>query len=208
MVVEEAEDLRLFANNTGTVDEELQCPFVFVDVQTEECIPFDTDYCARRPDFRPPTPLPSSAPTYSPAQSPSNCYTNLDLLSAAMAAKVPSQIAEFILCPNTIFPIGSLDINSISHEGGFGPLTLRANSHVKCGNDGLPTNNCVLTGGAHQVLSFPYSPNDVRVNVRLEGITFELGREASALLAAPGDVVFQSCVFRVSKNCHDPNRIV
>jgi hypothetical protein len=120
------------------------------------------------------------------------CFTDLNVVSAQVAAKTGYKVETFTLCPNTVYKIGD-DVP---------PLTLRQNTRYICGADGNSSNNCVLTGGQFQIISMYGSfDKEVKSNIVLKGITFENGHVAGALLVAPGDVLFDDCIFRVSHVC-------
>ena len=129
------------------------------------------------------------------------CFADLSEVADRVAAKNGYQVETYTLCPNTIYKIGSTGTGTIV-EGGSPPLTLRQNTRYICGSDGKSSNNCVLTGGQFQLLSL-YNAFDfeIKSNIVLKGITFENGQTAGVLLVAPGDVIFDDCIFRVSHVC-------
>jgi len=130
---------------------------------------------------------------------PSGCYTDLKELDNRVANRENIfQVETYTLCPNTIYEIGFLGSSGIT-EGGFPALTLRQNTRYICGEDGKSSNNCILTGGQIQVLSTFNSFNgESKSNILLKGLTFQKAESAGALLVAPGDVIFEDCIFRVS----------
>ena len=153
-----------------------------------------------------PTAVPDAdnTPTLAPnrAELPdTGCFTDLNEVSARVAAKNGFQVESYTLCPNTVYKIGSAGTGTV-FEDGFPPLTLRQNTRFICGSDGKSSNNCVLTGGQFQLLSL-YNAFDfeIKSNIVLKGITFENGQTAGVLLVAPGDVIFDDCIFRVSHVC-------
>lgn len=140
---------------------------------------------------------PTVAPT--PFKAPeSGCYTDLNKVANRVATKNAFQVETYTLCPNTVYKIGFLGNGGIT-EDGFPALTLRQNTRYICGEDGKSSNNCVITGGQFQLLSTYGSFNtEVKANILIKGITFQDGESAGALLVAPGDVIFEDCIFRVS----------
>jgi len=141
--------------------------------------------------------VPTVAPT--PFEVPATgCYTDLNKVASRVAAKNPFQTETFTLCPNTVYKIGFLGAGGVT-EDGFPALVLRQNTRYICGEDGKSSNNCVITGGQFQLLSTYNSFNaEVKRNVLLKGITFQNGQSAGALFVAPGDVIVEDCIFRVS----------
>ena len=132
-----------------------------------------------------------SVPAKSPlSESNSTCFANLTDVQMLVAVKDPFIKEIYVLCPNTVFKLSD-------DENGMNPITPQSNSIFKCGDDGMSSNGCVLSGGSFQILSFADFAADYRVGIVFQGITFENGSVASALLVAPGDITFIGCVFRV-----------
>ena len=146
----------------------------------------------------------NSAPTLAPTKfelPDSGCFTDLNLVAARLQTKNAFQVETFTLCPNTVYKIGFLGSGGIT-EDGFPALTLRQNTRYICGADGKSSNNCVITGGQFQLIStYTSFGNEVKSNIILKGITFQHGQTAGVLLVAPGDVLFEDCIFRVSHIC-------
>jgi len=126
------------------------------------------------------------------------CYNNITVLVEHLDLKKPFTPETYILCPNTIFPIGSetnpgerccLDNQS--------PILSRANTEIKCGDDGDPKNKCVVTGGIFQVIFSYTNWAELDENFVLEGVTFQEADFASVILSNGGDITFRNCVFRV-----------
>jgi hypothetical protein len=111
-------------------------------------------------------------------------------------------LKKYILCPNTFFPIGFPASNGINTYSGNSPLLLRSNTQYYCGEDGSSKNNCTVYGGQFQVLSTLASfNNENKVNILIQGLTFQAAGNAGALLVAPGDVTFIDCIFKVHNEC-------
>jgi hypothetical protein len=155
------------------------------------------------PTFTPTaTLLPTAAPTRAPIPAPvpiRPCYSNLTEIEHLVSLKDPFIVETYILCPDTIYTMGSFDpITEISIDG-WKPIFTRANSIFQCGEDGKSSNNCILTGGAvqifHEVVTFNREDKN---NVVIKGITFEDAKTGGVVLAAPGDITLIDCIFRVS----------
>jgi len=144
-------------------------------------------------------PISSDAPTVAPVLSPSKgCFSDLSQVADRVATKNAFQVETYILCPNTVYKIGFIGASGVT-EDGFPALVLRQNTRYICGEDGKSSNNCILTGGQFQLLSTFNSFNqEIKANIQIKGITFQDGESAGALLVAPGDVIFEDCIFRVS----------
>ena len=75
----------------------------------------------------------------------------------------------------------------------------RPNLIVKCGDDGLRENSCVVKGGSVHVDGtsfFGVGSNTTVHNVTIAGVTFEGATKYSVWITKPGHVVFQDCEFR------------
>jgi hypothetical protein len=149
------------------------------------------------------TVAPTSAPTVPPTESPTfgpapECFTDIDKAALREAAvedvSVPRTI---ILCPDTDYFMGRAGENLEEYVGGFVPIIPRPNSHWKCGENGLVTNNCVLKDGDFQIVSFGDLDME-HTNITFSGLTFEAAFNGGVLMAQAGDVTFSGCVFRVS----------
>lgn len=126
-----------------------------------------------------------------------SCYTNLTEIENLVTLKNPFVEETYVLCPNTIFPIGGLDSESVWI--GYMPINVRANSVIQCGVDGKSSNNCTIQGGPVQLLnSLEKFSGENRVGVFLKGLTFEGAVDANVVLAAPGNITFIDCIFQVS----------
>ena len=155
------------------------------------------------PTFTPTTTLhPTATPTHAsiPAPVPVRpCYSNLTEIEVLVSIKSPFIVEKYILCPRTTYTMGSFDPVKNEIIDGWKPVFTRANSIFQCGEDGKSSNNCVITGGnfqfMHEVFSFNEESKD---NVVIKGITFEDAIRGGVLLAAPGDITFIDCIFRVS----------
>jgi hypothetical protein len=164
----------------------------------------NTDVPTISPTFSPtttlhPTPSPTSAPI--PAPVPIRpCYSNLTEVEDLVSLKSPYVLETYILCPDTIYAMGSFDAITKVNIDGWKPIFTRANSIFQCGEDGKSSRNCVITGGnfqmMHEVIAFNRESKD---NVVVKGITFEDAMNGGVLLAAPGDITFIDCIFRVSR---------
>ena len=126
------------------------------------------------------------------------CLTTLNELSLAEAAVVDfSTRRTYTLCPNTRFVVGRYDYSYHLVEG-QDPLFLRPNLHVKCGDDGQRSNQClILTGDV--LVTDTASQHDVENTggpIILQGLTLEDPGRHFVKLTQPNDVWFVDCVFR------------
>lgn len=124
-----------------------------------------------------------------------SCYDSLAPLQAAMDNRTDvfvGGIVNYTLCPNTMIVLDERDARTF--------LVPRINSRIRCGTTGRSTNNCTVSGGKTQVGIVYESLEVYQNNYVIEGLTFELSRGPSSLLAAPGVIEYRDCVFRVSSN--------
>jgi hypothetical protein len=125
------------------------------------------------------------------------CYFNLTEIDDKNQLKSPFEVETFVLCPDTVYPIGSFGPNNVVVDG-YVPLRPRSNTIYSCGEDGRSSNNCTFSGGVIQVLSMFSTYNfENKVGIVLKGITFVDAVESGAVLVAPGDITFIDCVFSV-----------
>jgi hypothetical protein len=142
-----------------------------------------------------PVVTPISAPTsVVPTENPSTesnhtCLNNLTEINVLIKSKDPFIEETYVLCPNTVYDLT---------DGGMEALTLRSNCIFKCGNNGKATDSCVIFGGLFHLLSSSSDfGSENKVGIIVQGITFDSGFVACALLVAPGDVTFIDCIFQV-----------
>jgi hypothetical protein len=147
-----------------------------------------------------PTAIPSGSPTFAPEP---ECYDDLEEIQIREDNHDLDTTVrrEYILCPNTLFLIGTLEAGE-GYFGGSRPIFPRANVGYKCGEDGKVTNNCRFFGGTFQVFVFifigPPSTWEDRTDITFNGITFETAELASVVAGSAGDVTFTDCIFLVS----------
>ena len=99
-----------------------------------------------------------------------------------------------MLCPNTRYEL----TDGTTGNDAVNPIALRANCIFKCGDDGKSTNGCVIFGGTFQIISSSVDfPSENKVGIVFQGITFDSGIVASALMVSPGEVTFIDCIFQV-----------
>ena len=81
---------------------------------------------------------------------------------------------EFVLCPGTIFDLGTDLVASSSDttqsQDMLGLIPLLDHTHYRCGSDGSPSNDCILRGGWYHVL---FEDDLPVVNTTFLGLTFE-----------------------------------
>jgi len=190
VLIAEQASLLNSSGNFGTQDDSLICEFIHaLDVVNETiCIDYESDTCLSRLDPRIPQTVPEKLP----------CYDNITVLVEHMDYKNPFTPETYILCPDTIFPIGS-ETNPgerccIDNQS---PILSQSNTEIKCGDDGDPKNNCVVTGGIFQVLFSYTNWAEVDENFVVEGVTFQEADFASVMLSNARDVTFRNCIFRV-----------
>ena len=157
---------------------------------------------------------PTQPPEEATSSPPGGCYTDLDAIAlreeTLTAVDVFSSIRTYVLCPNTIYVMGSQ-----TSEGGFGPIRPRSNSYYKCGQDGSSTNSCILQGGDFPILSTmsSFDSNDYEVtNVIFQGLTIQNSQRSAGVFDKPGDITFIDCIFRVSpflvrRSCFSDERV-
>jgi hypothetical protein len=149
-------------------------------------------------------PVVPGTPSDSPAMTPPTdaeepvCYSNSTQVDDLVREGSPFVQKEYVFCPNSYFEIGFPNSDGLCCFDGMMPLQLRSNTHYKCGADGDPANNCTFHGGQFQVVSIkPIFNFEDAVNVVIEGLTFQDGFIAGALLVNNGDVTFKNCIFKV-----------
>ena len=111
-----------------------------------------------------------------------------------------SQLRTYVLCPRTIFEIGTLDHNY--DLKGFNvepPIPIRPNMHIKCGDDALKENLCwIATGDLHLDATPVRGIAESTVeNVLIEGLVFIGAHRYSLWASKPGDITFRNCEWRV-----------
>jgi hypothetical protein len=143
------------------------------------------------------SPISAPTPTVAAPVSSKSCYSNITEVNALVKQSNPNIENTYVLCPDTVYPIGKLLSTGVL-EGGFETLRLRANSKFLCGADGASANNCTLIGGEFHILSAGTDfPDENFVNVVIQGLTFDDSGTGGVLLAFPGDVTFIDCIFQV-----------
>ena len=147
----------------------------------------------------PPTGTPTRAPV--PAPVPVRpCYSNLTEIDDLVKLKNPFLLETYILCPNTTYQMGTFDVTTFRIENGSQPIYTRSNSIYQCGGDGKSSNNCIIKGGEYHVFhEYVSYGRENKVNVVIKGLTFEDASGGGLIIAAPGDITFIDCVFRVSR---------
>jgi hypothetical protein len=131
------------------------------------------------------------------------CLTTLNELSQS-----ESQVTDFsvrrtyTLCENTRFSVGRYDYSYNLIEG-QDPLVVRPNLHVKCGEDGVRTNQCLLETGDILVRDIA-TDNHVEGTVILQGLTFVDPGVHFVKFTQPNDVHFVDCEFRQASRAKLP----
>lgn len=134
------------------------------------------------------------------------CYDNLFQANIDLAAGV----TNIVLCANTVFEVGApVDANFNSFAGGI-PLIVETNGvTIQCGDTGVSTDGCVLSGGFAQLfLGDPSDTTTTANDLTVKGVTFT-GTMESIDAAVDGtlapravygtnsgsNIVFEDCVF-------------
>ena len=115
----------------------------------------------------------------------------------------PSIPRTYLLCPNTVFRVGSRHTDEGTPVGGSYPIILgRSNIRVLCGIDGKFGNNCLIRNGVVQVAHFDeFQTGGIPINNALvQGISFSSASSINALISGKGDVVFRDCAFTNNDN--------
>ena len=109
----------------------------------------------------------------------------------------------YILCPDTVFRVGSRHDEDGTPLGGSYPIILgRSNVRVLCGVDGSLGNGCDVVNGVVQVAHFDEFKTGGRpiYNCLVAGVSFVGASAINALVSATGKVTFQNCLFRDNSN--------
>ena len=143
-----------------------------------------------------PTETPTMAPTFGAGP---ECYSNLTSVAQREAALSTVQVQlgrTYVLCPDTVYFMGTLDPSTSTFVDGFDAIVPRSNVFYKCGQSGSSANNCRLLGGTFAIISFGGDP--VNNNVTFQGLTIESSTTGGVLAAIPGDLHFIDCIIKVS----------
>lgn len=190
-----------FLGSRGSIDE-TTCALLQPLAQIP-CDCRDVDIPATN-DTEAPTSTPTELPTFGP---PPDCYSDLNeilerdwLFTEDEVEYIPR---TYTICPDTVYQMGVITSSGhgVEYTGGFDALVPRPNSHYKCGESGLLSNNCVLTGGSWPIIG--YGGDLQMLNVTFEGFVIESAVEGGVILSKPGDITFIDCVFRVSTTYYD-----
>lgn len=128
----------------------------------------------------------------------SSCFTNTTQIFDHLVDQPPFSSNTYILCPNTVFPIGYTDSNGECCEDGDLPLMARSNTRYQCGEDGSSANNCTIFGGTLQFLMSPLSfGEEEAANVVAQGLTFTQAGLTTTPAGIAGDLTFLDCIFKV-----------
>ena len=125
------------------------------------------------------------------------CFDNTTKIYTELLSADPAESRTFILCPDTIYKIGSLSGGG-TLEGGDFPLFAFNNTKYQCGEDGAVTNNCILTGGSVQFIAYNIFEQVSAKNVEIQGLTFEKAESQAFGLGLAGGIFVEDCIIRVS----------
>lgn len=134
-----------------------------------------------------------------------SCITDMSVVSNNEALVTNTSIWRvYVLCPNTTFSPGVSNEETGLVEGGQKPLVCKSNCAIRCGDDGLSSNNCVIDGtGTSAIFQVAYQVFDdlpkVTKNVFYQGITIDSfvaeGQRPVVVASFFGSVTFQDCIF-------------
>lgn len=137
-------------------------------------------------------------------QGQSTCFSTIDALElqeSAVGLSDPDylQPRSYVLCPDKVYAIGSMDTETNQIIGGQQFIRVRPNLALKCGEDGKVTSNCIVIGGDVHIDGTNYFGNKVSsvTNITIEGLTFMSAEKYSVWVTKPGDITFVDCVFSV-----------
>lgn len=140
------------------------------------------------------------------------CIKDMSLVSQSEELVTDTSIRRvYILCPNTVFSPGVNDPDTGGITGGQYPLSCKSNCVIRCGENGLSSNNCVIDGtGTFAIFQMPFilyeDRPEIAENIFYQGITIDFfvsqGQIPILVGSFFGDVTFQDCVF--SNNSGDP----
>lgn len=113
---------------------------------------------------------------------------------------------EYTLCTNTVYRIGTLDINmEIKEDFLMPPIRVRPNVHIKCGDDGVSSGNCQVFGGSVQVDATDLMGETMAArNVTFEGLTFADTKKYSIWGTKEGNITFIDCAFKKNRFAEAP----
>lgn len=151
---------------------------------------------------------PSLSPTLTPTSTPLDpdfCYGTIfesmgDFLIRGAVADF-SETWELRLCVNTEYTVTDDIFPPQPWLGDNPPIVAQSNTHVKCGKDGLLSDQCVVQHGQSlfwNAYSTQPPGEPAASNVIVEGLTFQDGLLSLIDMRSGGDITFRNCVFRVS----------
>eukprot|EP00548_Thalassiothrix_antarctica_P002281 CAMPEP_0194138802 /NCGR_PEP_ID=MMETSP0152-20130528/8537_1 /TAXON_ID=1049557 /ORGANISM="Thalassiothrix antarctica, Strain L6-D1" /LENGTH=672 /DNA_ID=CAMNT_0038836393 /DNA_START=24 /DNA_END=2042 /DNA_ORIENTATION=+ len=154
------------------------------------------------------------------------CIYTIQQLIAMEDSSDYNSLREYTFCSNTLNKVADLNYSNkfFLRAGESMPIPLRSNLHIKCGDDGKRSNNCVIRGGALQLDGTNYygikrnsqsvSSAVERVdldldgstieNVVIEGFIFEQSAKISVWANQRGDITFKDCEWRDITNAYAP----
>lgn len=115
-----------------------------------------------------------------------------------------SVLRTYTLCPNTRFVVGRYDY-SYHLVDGQDPLIVRPNLHIKCGDDGSRTNQCLLVTGDILLTDSPMTGSQTATGpIVLEGLTLLDPGRHFVKFTQPYNVRFVDCDFREATRAKVP----
>ena len=157
------------------------------------------------------TPQPTTlAPTASPILTPPSakpvglfdeCFsTTRSLSTALLSRRSPYEFVDIELCRGQFYVDLGIEFNA-PWVGLRPAIIAQSNMRVRCGDNGLLENQCVVGGTGEALVLNIWSSvfrEDEHKNVTFEGITFQRGSNALIRMSNGGDITFKNCLFRVS----------
>lgn len=143
--------------------------------------------------------IPTPPPTVPPEV---QCVGTTLALKNKMLNKKANVPIDIQLCERTPLIVKLILEPDKPEIGTHPPVLVASNTHVRCGEDGSLTNECIIRGDEFEGTTLLVSPerfnNQLAVtNVTFEGLVFEHGLDSMMELMNGGEVTFRNCLFRV-----------
>lgn len=128
-----------------------------------------------------------------------NCLASLDpIYETEFGVEDDSNLREYILCPDTTFPVANTFHAGSPTDGQYPIIIARSNVHILCGWDGNSQNNCIIEGGLAQVAYIDrFETNKTIENAMIKGVTFTKAKYMNVEAQAEGDLTLYDCIFKV-----------
>ena len=130
-----------------------------------------------------------------------SCINDIAVLSKQEAAVTDTSVQRtYILCPRTIYTVGTLDLNyNLVGFNVMPSIPVRPNLTVRCGDSGSIDNLCwIIDGDVHVDATNYLGVTAPSVdNVLIEGFVFIGTLKHSFWATKPGNITFRNCEWRV-----------